>query len=238
MANDKKFKWELSSAINAGKRTYALASTYRSDLEARLQPDELEQLNANIIELEQRRAGQTESLIDQKAKTISQGEAIVDLHDAVIGIRGIVKGSSSVTSDILKAYGVGERLSPIVSSVIAAGNIIITAYNENVSWSNSAGIIEADITEISELVNNLSLAEKLQNNSMFTRKAKTMNKNILQRTIEDEVTKISAIGQHIFRKKDAAVVKLFEELMPGTIRSKNEIATDTSQATDDTTPIA
>ncbi len=57
---------------------------------------------------------------------------------------------------------------------------------------------------------------------MFTRKSKTMDKNILQRAVEDEVSKISALGQHVFLNKDAAVAKLFEDLIPSPNKVKAE----------------
>ena len=198
------------------------AVKYRTYLEARLQPDELDELNSNTTELEARRSGQTEVLVNQKSKTLGQEEVIAKLKETVVGIRNIVKSSSSVTTDISKAFGVGEKIFGTVTSVVAGGNIVITGYKSFTAWSNSAGILEADITEISELVAKLSQAEQVQGNAMFTRKAKTMDKNVLQRAVEDEVSKISALGQHVFRHKDPAIAKLFEDLIPSTGKSKPE----------------
>ncbi|NOU16973.1 MAG: hypothetical protein HOO91_05380 [Bacteroidales bacterium] len=65
-------------------------------------------------------------------------------------------------------------------------------------------------------------AEELQGNAMFTRKSKTMDKNIFQRAVEDEVSKISALGQHVFLNKDATVAKLFEYLIPSPNKIKAE----------------
>ncbi|GEM_PF-1485032 len=222
MTNDRKPKWEIGATISAGYKAHTLAIRYSTDLEPRLQPDELEQFKANNTELEARRSGQTEHLVGQKSKTLSQGDIIIVLHDTVLSIRNIVKNNSTVTSDILKAFGVGETIKSTISSVVAGGNIVVSAYKENTAWSNSAGIIEIDIAEISHLVARLTKAEELQGNAMFIRKSKTMDKNILQRAVEDEVSKISALGQHVFLNKDAAVAKLFEDLIPSLSKVKPE----------------
>ena len=222
MTNDKKPKWEIGATISAGNNAYTTAIKYRTDLEPRLQPDELEQFKANNTELEARRSGQTEHLVGQKSKTLSQGDIIIVLRNTVVSIRNIVKNNSTVTSDILKAFGVGEKINSTINSVVAGGNIVVSAYKENTAWSNSAGIIETDIAEISHLVARLTKAEELQGNAMFIRKSKTMDKNILQRAVEDEVSKISALGQHVFLNKDAAVAKLFEDLIPSPNKVKAE----------------
>jgi len=225
MTNDRRPKWEIGSTISAGNNAYTLAIKYRTDLEPRLQPDELEQLKVNTTELEARRSGQAEHLVGQKSKTISQDDIATELHDTVVSIRNIVKSNSTVTSDILKAFGVGEIIKSTINSVVAGGNIVVSAYKDNTAWSNSAGIIETDIAEISHLVARLTKAEELQSNAMFTRKSKTMDKNILQRAVEDEVSKISALGQHVFLNKDAAIAKLFEDLIPSPNKLKAENST-------------
>jgi hypothetical protein len=223
MNTEKKPKWDIGETITAGKNTYNLLLMHRTELEPRLQPDELATFLSNTNELEARRSGQTETLVDQKSKTLSQGEAIIRLRTTGVGVRSIVKSSSSATPDILKAFGVGERINDTVTSVVAVGNIIITAYKTHTAWCNSVGILESDIVEISELVARLTKAGDVQENAMFTRKSKTMSKNVLQRAVEDEVSKISALGQHVFRHKDAAIAKMFEDLIPTTSRAKSEL---------------
>jgi len=226
MLNERKTKWEIGATISAGKNAYALALIHRTEIEPRLQPDELEELKSNTAELEARRSGQTERLVDQKSKTIGQGEIISMLHDSIVDLRRVVKYSGSVTPDILKSYGVGEKLNNNISSMVAGANIIISAYKQFTAWSNSVGIIEVDITEMSDIIAKLSQAEEVQDNAMFTRKSKTLDKNVLQRTVEDEVSKISALGQYVFRSKDAAVVKLFEDLIPTVSKAKSDTATE------------
>ena len=74
------------------------------------------------------------------------------------------------------AYDVGHRISHSVSGVTAAGNVIIDAHTKYGAWSKEAGIIEADITEVKTQIKAVSDVEKVQDDSMYVRKAKTMDK--------------------------------------------------------------
>lgn len=215
MENDKKPKWDIASTIEKGNQSVSLVETYAADIVPRLQPDEMAQHRANIQELSNRRAGQTENLVDQKSKTLGQDEAIASLYGSIMSLRGLVKSNNTVTAEVLKAFGVGEKTSQTVNGVMAVANIVITAYKANTAWSNQAGIIEADITEIQELSSRVDQAESAQGASMFTKKSKTMDKNTLQRAIEDEVTKLSALGIHVLKTKNPAAAALFAGLIPG-----------------------
>lgn len=234
MTNEKKTKWEIGSAIAAGRKTHALAISYRSYLEPRLHPGELEQLDTNTSELESRRSGQSEHLVDQKSKTIGQDELVDMVRDTVISLRNVVRSNCEATPDILKAYGVGEKITFSISSVKASGNIVITAYNTYTEWSNRAGIIESDITFVSNLLSQLNVAEGLQGKAMFARKSSTMSKNVLQRAVEDEVSKISALGHYIFLSRDAAVAKLFEDLIPAAAKVNNGEDAEANNPTEQT----
>jgi hypothetical protein len=129
-------------------------------------------------------------------------------------IRNIVKGVSN-NAGILKAFGIGENIHKNVSSVTAAGNMILNGYTDHTEWANTeAGILDEDIEVINADVLALSTADNVQEGSKFQRKAGTMDKNTLQRRVEDLVIKISVTGVRVFRKKDPAVVALFEGLIP------------------------
>jgi hypothetical protein len=212
---EKRPKWDIASTIEKGNQSVSLVETYAAIIVPRLQPDEMAQHRANIQELSNRRAGQTENLVDQKSKTLGQDEAIAALYNTIMSLRGIVKSNNTATSEILKAYGVGERNVQTVSGVTAGANIIIAAYKAYTAWSNQAGIIEADITEIQELSARVDQAESAQGVSMYTKKSKTMDKNTLQRAIEDEVTKLSAVGIHALKTKNPGAAALFAGLIPG-----------------------
>jgi hypothetical protein len=215
MENDKRPKWDIASTIEKGNQSVSLVETYAADIVPRLQPDEMAQLRANLQELSNRRAGQTENMVSQKSKTLGQDEAIAALYNTLMSIRGIVKGNVTATAEIVKAYGVGERNSQTVSGVTAGANIVISAYKAYTAWSNQAGIIEADITEIQELSARVNQAETAQGETMFVKKSQTMDKNTLQRAIEDEITKLSALGIHVLKTKNPAAAALFAGLIPG-----------------------
>jgi len=106
-----------------------------------------------------------------------------------------------------------------VHGVIASGNIVIDANLKYGTWSKDAGIIEADITEIKTLIKALSDVGKVQDDSMYVRKAKTMDKNTLQREVEDEVSKLSALGIRHFSKNPTVRIQ-FEDLIPASHKPK------------------
>ena len=214
MSTDKKPKWELGATIQKGKQATNLADKYETELQPRLQADELPQFKANVNELESRQAGQSENLVTQKSKTLGQDELLDSLHGTVISIRNIVK-SASPLPEVSKAYGVGERIYKTVSSMMSASNMILVAYQEYTAWSHQAGIIEADMTEITGLQEQLETADNIQETSKFTRKSATLDKNMLQRAVEDEITKLAALGMHVFGKTDPAAAQLFADLIPG-----------------------
>lgn len=212
--DQKRPKWDLSEAISKGKESIRLLDAYEADLQPRLKPDEAAQHKLNVEALQESRSGQPEALVAQKSKTRGQNSAIGELRQEIVGIRDIVK-SVNAPAGISKSYGVGERLSSTVSAISASANLILNAYKSHTAWSNDAGIIEADMEQIQTLKDEVLAADNVQEESKFTRKSKTMDKNTLQRTVEDEVSKISALGALIFRRKDPSVAAVFESLIPG-----------------------
>jgi hypothetical protein len=214
MKNSKEPKWEIGQTIYAGNQAYELGKKYQPDIEGRLKPGQLDELSQYVEELQRKRTGQSENLTKQKSKTQDQNSTQDTLHQDVMDTRDMVK-SATDDAGILKAFGVGEKVQKSVTSVTAAGNTLLEGYNQHKEWANSeAGIVEEDMADIQTGVDALSTADTVQEQSKFVRKASTMDKNALQRSVEDLVTKISAIGVKVFRKKDPNVVPLFEGLIP------------------------
>ena len=214
MSDLKSPKWEIGQTIYAGNQAFALANKYKSDIEGRLKPGEIEELGNKVSELERKRAGQLETLTSQKSRTQDQNTTVDTLHLDVIDIRNTVKGVSN-NAGILKAFGVGEKIYKSVSTITAAGNMVLKGYEEHTEWANTeAGIVDEDMEIIQKGILAISKADNVQETSKFQRKASTMDKNTLQRSVEDLVTKISVTGIRVFRRKDPAVVALFEGLIP------------------------
>lgn len=216
---EKQTKWPLNQAIDAGKKSVPLAAAYETAITPRLETDELKQHEANVIELEVRQSGQIQSLTDQKSKTGKQVEVIDQLNTMIVGIRNMVR-SKNPTVEISEAFGIGQPIIKTVGGVTASANIILDGFKRFPDWGKKAGIIALDVTNITGLLVSLGGVEKVQDDSMFTRKAKTMGKNELQRTVEDEVTRLSAIGSHVFNLENPAVARMFEDLIPGTTKEK------------------
>ena len=217
-------KWTSEEALDKGKQCIELLTKYRADIENRFKPGEIELLLSSIAVLESAgKAGQSEALVNQKAQTLNKGEIGSILLEEVMAVRSLVKAGNA-PSDILMAFGVG--VSVRVNSqpqLIAAANLIISGYNQHTEWAQKeAGILEDDIEEIQELHDQLSGSDATLGKKKFARRAKTVDKNTLQRTIEDLITKTSAIGIKVFLKKNKAIVPLFEALIPGSGSSATE----------------
>jgi hypothetical protein len=214
MGTETKPKWDIADAIVKGEEAHSLAIKYQANLLTRLKTDELSQLKLQVEELGKRRPAQKENLNTQKAKTAGQDDIAGELHDSVISIRTLVKANKA-SDEILQAYGVGEKINQGVSNVIAAANSVIKAYASFGDWSKTeAGVLEEDITALTATITELQAAAGGQDNSVVNRKYATTDKNVLQRGVEDEVTRLSAMGAHVMRKTNPAVAKLFEDLIP------------------------
>jgi len=188
------------------------------DLQTRLRTDEQPQHKANVEELETRVSGQKQTLTAHRSTTQSLEAAIQELNDTIVSIRNVVRNGNA-PKDILVAYGVGDRISHSVSGVTAAGNVIIDAHTKYGAWSKEAVIIEADITEVKTQIKAVNDVEKVQDDSMYVRKAKTMDKNTLQREVGDEVSRLSSLGGRHFSKNPTVRVQ-FEDLIPAAHKAK------------------
>lgn len=207
-------KWDIAATEQASTRAYELVTKYRSDIEPRLQPNTIDQLQEDMKELINRHSGQTESLTKQKSSTQDKNQSIRDLHNTIISIHDMVKAGNP-DKDILQAFGVGTDIYiRSKSDNIAGANLIVDAYNNNKDWANSVGIIDNDIEELSTLLTDVDESQTSQGKAIFTRTAQTLDKNNLQRKVEDTVTQLSAIGAHVFRK-DPGTAQLFKNLIPG-----------------------
>lgn len=220
MSISKRQKWDAGVAVTQGKKSVNLLQTHQSELSARISEDEKAQHEANIVSLEKRISGQEVKLSGQKSNTAGQNTIIKLLNGRVSSIRNIVKDANGST-EILKAFGVGNRITLTVLGISSAADTIITAYNQFRDWSNKAGIIDSDMEELTTITNSLFDSDSKQAETIYIRKAATMDKNTLQRCVEDMVTKISNLGYHEFELKNPAVAKLFSDLIPSA-PSKNK----------------
>lgn len=206
-------KWDSGVAVAKGKQSLSLVDTYKTELAPRIAEEVKAQHVANVNELEIRLKNQDTNLSGQKSTTAAQDQTIQKVNQRVVSIRQIVTGANA-SVEIKNAYGVGSRIILTVIGVSGAANTIITAYNQFTAWSNSAGIIQKDIDELVALEEMLYSADSTQEKSKYARKAATMDKNTLQRAVEDGVTKISTLGIHEFELSNPPVAKLFADLIP------------------------
>lgn len=207
-------KWDIGTTIFRGHQAIGLLDKFPNDLSRRLKPEEMELLRTGVPELEMRQSGQPENLNLQKVSTQGKKQSLENIHTNIIDFRGMVKAATS-DAQILKAFGVGENLnikSP--RDQRAAANMIINGYNTNSSWAKEkAGMLEEDLLELEAQSSKLTDVDSMQEQAKLNRKVKTIDKDVLQRQIEDLITKFSAVGIKEFRTKNPALIPLFEALV-------------------------
>lgn len=145
----------------------------------------------------------------------------------MVSLRGIVKAANA-SAEIKNAFGVGTRINPVVGSVSSAVKTIITAYSLYKQWSNSVGIIDKDIEELTAMEASLYSADEKQEKNKYARKAATADKNTLHRAVEDEITRISALGVQEFEISKPAVAKQFADLIPSASAKTKKADTQTA----------
>lgn len=223
MAETKRPKWDGSVAISKGKQAISLFETYRADLAPRFPADEFSQFSANIPVLEKKISGKDTVLSVQKSSTSVQNDTVKLINTRVVGIRNIIR-SANPSSEIYNAFGLSTKIVLTVLGVAGPADTIVLAYAKHKAWCNSKGIIEKDITELTALTNSLFSADDVQEQNIYARKASTLDANTLQREVEDQITRISALGCHEFELTNPAASKMFADLIPATAPAKKATA--------------
>ncbi|HEX3007583.1 MAG TPA: hypothetical protein VHO90_08210 [Bacteroidales bacterium] len=224
MPETKQVKWDGGIVVIKGKQSVSLFKAHQTELKPRMAEEEFNQHDANVTEFEKRLSGQSTNLATQKSSTSAQDQIAETINMRVISVRRTIKASNP-TDEIKNAYGIGNKLSSTVGGASAAVAVTSAAYNKFKVWSNSAGILEKDITELNTLETSLYSADDSQEDTKYQRKAATMNKNTLQRNIEDKITKISSIGIQEFQLTNPELAKLFGGLIPSSAPKKKKPAT-------------
>lgn len=210
-------KWLIADVITSGRQAKELSKQYRDEIVKHMKLTEIEELETGMDELDSSKAGQSEKLVEQKTETKNKDLLLSDFHTIIIDIRGLVKAAPKVTAEKSSAFGVGVKTkSNVVSENVAAANMIIDSFEKYKEWAiDEAGIVEDDIALLKTSRDQLKNADESQDKKVFERKVTTVDKNVLQRRIEELITKVSAVGAMAFRTKQPSLVPLFEGLIPG-----------------------
>jgi hypothetical protein len=215
--NIKKPKWKLQKAVSKGRSAINLVKTYQEKIIDRLAPGEFDKLQTGVDVLATKGSGQTETLNAQKTETKSVDSKLIQAYDGVSAIRKLVTKTTN-DKEIRTAFGIGTKVAHnSISEIKASINIIAEGYKRFTGWANSSGIIESDITDLKALIPQLTTAITTRDETKTGRSTTTVDKDVIQRTVEDIVTKISGIGVLAFHKSNPELVPLFEALIPGSI---------------------
>jgi hypothetical protein len=220
--NSKKPKWKLQKAISKAHSAINLVKKYQGKIIDRLTPGEFDRLLVNLTLLEKKGSGQTETLIVQKTETQSVGSKSNEAYESVSAIRKLVTKTTS-DKEIRTAFGIGTKVSSnSISELKASINIIAEGYRKFTEWANSSGIIESDISALQAFIPLLTTAINTREEAKTGRTTTTIDKDVIQRSVEDIVTKISGIGVLVFHQSNPELVALFEALIPGSDSSDDD----------------
>lgn len=216
-------RWKIERTLDHGKAAWELYTKHQPDLEKRLKPGQAQTLKSGLELLGDAKAGQTEVLTIQKTKTQTKEKILADLFDSVGDLKTMIRNATN-DHGILKAFGIGETVnSNSISSVQAATNTFITAYNDNTQWAQAeTGILQEDIARLESLETDLENSSSNQGAAKMNRKVKTVDKNTLQRQVEDITARISGAGVLTYRFSRPELVPLFEALVPSSNGTKNQ----------------
>ena len=232
-------KWDISATLYSGQQGIELTEKYPGNLAARFKPDAFDQFKVDLAQLREYHTGQVETLNVQKTQTKGKDETAQLEHKKISKIRNMIKASTN-DPQILQGFGIGTEIkSNSENSVIAAANLIINGFETFSDWAKTeAGILDTDIEELRELNTRLAGADELQGKAIAGRKANTVDRDALQRAVEDHITKLSAAGDLEYCISNPAVAKLFRDLIPSRgngVTDDNEGGTDTNGGSGDDT---
>jgi hypothetical protein len=100
--------------------------------------------------------------------------------------------------------------------------MVAEGYKRFTQWATGAGILESDITGLQALADQITDAKGTQEEAKTGRVVATVNKDLIQRRVEEIVTKISGIGVVAFYSTNPELVRLFEALIPGSDDSDDD----------------
>ena len=130
----------------------------------------------------------------------------------VRGVRTAVKGSKP-SKEVLLAYSVGQRMSPVVvKDVKAALQTIINRVTANATEAASFGIVADDVTNLQNSITAIDAAEKAHDGARVSAPKTTAQRNATAQRILVAVKQIAGAGLRTFVDNPTATAQ-FEALI-------------------------
>jgi hypothetical protein len=220
----KKANWELQEAITAARKTIKALEKFGKDLEPRLPAGITDGLRADLATLTGSKVVRPAFKKTAQAKTRSERAFAADGADLLSRLRYALKTCPGSTPEILKAVGVGSQVNPGKTTSVAAGlKAVIDASNAYIDVFRAAGVLESDLADAQAIMSGLLGADESQQDTEYTKKQLTEQKDAAQFRVERDVLQVASTGQIHFRK-EAKKRFVFENLLPKSAVKKEKPA--------------
>jgi hypothetical protein len=191
-------KHSFDAIRQLGLKAQGLATDNQAALGDRVSAAFLQQLGSDLTTL----GGTLPTVITTRGESIQltaeQAAALARGYQLVRGVRTAVKGQKP-GKDVLLAYSVGQRVSPVlVKDVKAALQTIVDRATAEPAEAASFGIVAADLTAMQTAVADIDAAEKASTGARVSAPKTTSQRNATARRILAAVKTIAGAGLRTF----------------------------------------
>lgn len=189
------------TVVRSALQLLELAEKDRSELEPRLGAGTLTGLREDTGVLRDEAPGAQAARQLKMAATATQESAATTLAALVMGIRAACK-SAGLDADVLRAVGVGRRLTAtVVKSVVDGAEHVEQAYLEYPDALRSAGVLPADVERVKANRARLQSVDEAQEQRKVTAKEKTAARDLAKRRVQAAIGRILAAAELAFLDK-------------------------------------
>lgn len=171
--------------------------------------------------------GVTDSGIKTQAAT-SEADHREGLYKELGDLRAVLRVSyQKENPGVCRAFGTGLDLSPRSTPVLlTAGRAVVSSWKEPAMRraAEAAGIDEAQVTRITQLVQSLGEADTARNEALTKGRGRTLTKAELVRAVRAETTYVRQVAAVVFRGNPAVVTEFESTLPRQTIKSGGKSA--------------
>ncbi len=198
--------------IAQGLAAHALATTHAARLTPRLAAGLVDGLAADLTVHGALVPGALTARQEKKGATATVATVAAGAASRIASIRSAIT-HAGLSAGARKAWGVGQKVQArVVSSVIAAAELISRRAAAAPEELRAAGILATDVAALSAAAAALGGADRTQESSKLTAKGATAARNAAGRRVLDATRRIATAGQLEFHD-DAAVAAEFAALL-------------------------
>lgn len=207
-------KWKEANALERGKEAHRLATLHKAAIEERLPAGCADGLEADLALLGASAVERGAAATRKKGRTGAKLDAAAAGKDFVSTTRNAAKRTPGIGAGVLKSLGVGEDVSKKSDKAVAkAMKAILDELGENPALVQTLGMLQSDLDDARKIQEKLAGAAKAQQEAGVESKQKKLDRDAVQRRIEDAVDLISSRGALAFRAGDQVVRQQFDALV-------------------------